>query len=103
MKTASAAKIAAQFNDYLDASREQPVLITRNGKPVALLLAVNDKAEAEQLAVSRPRTLRSIFEEAHEQLQKGEGIPHDQFWREVEQSRHAKRPIRSRGKTSHCA
>ena len=58
MKTASAAKIAAQFNDYLDASRKQPVLVTRNGKPVAVILAVEDKAEAEQLAVRRSRSLR---------------------------------------------
>src|SRR5437660_10530996 len=79
VKTASAAKIAARFNDYLEASREQPVLITRNGKPVAVLLAVHDKAEAEQLAVGRSRSLRSIFEEAHEQLDKGGGIPHDKF------------------------
>jgi prevent-host-death family protein len=98
VKTASAAKIAAQFNDYLEASREQPVLITRNGKPVAVLLAVQNKAEAEQLAVGRSRSLRSIFEEAHEQIQEAGGIPHDQFWREVEQSRRAKRPARSRDK-----
>jgi len=98
VKTASAAKIAAQFNDYLEASREQPVLITRNGKPVAVLLAVNDKAEAEQLAVGRSRSLRSIFEEAHKQIQKGGGIPHDEFWRKVEQSRRAKQPAPSRRK-----
>jgi len=98
VKTASAAKIAAQFNDYLEASRDQPVLITRNGKPVAVLLVVQDKAEAEQLAGGRSRSLRSIFEEAHEQIQAGGGIPRDQFWREVEQSRRAKRPARSRGK-----
>jgi prevent-host-death family protein len=98
MKTASAAKIAAQFNDYLEASREQPVLITRNGKPVAVLLAVQDKAEAEHLADRRPRTLRSVFEEAHEQIKKGGGIPHNQFWREVEQTRRAKQPPRSRGR-----
>jgi prevent-host-death family protein len=98
VKTASAAQIAAQFNDYLEASREQPVLITRNGKPVAVLVAVQDKAEAEQITGSRPRTLRSIFEKAHEQIEQGGGIPHDQFWREVEQKRRAKRPARSRGK-----
>lgn len=98
MKTASAAQIAAQFNDYLAASREQPVLVTVDGKPVAVLLAVQDKAEAEQLAGGRSRSLRSIFEEAHEQIRKGEGIPHDQFWREVEQSRRAKRPAPPRGK-----
>lgn len=98
MKTASAAKMAAQFNDFLEASREQPVLVTRNGKPIAVLLAVQDKAEAEQLASIRSRSLRSVFEEAHEQLQKGGGIPHDQFWREVEQSRTVKRPAPSRGR-----
>jgi prevent-host-death family protein len=98
VKTASAAKIAAQFNDYLEASREQPVLITRNGKPVAVLLAVQDRAEAEQLAGRGSRSLRSIFEEAHEQLQKGEGIPEDQFWREVKQARRAKRRAPARKK-----
>ena len=44
MKSASATRIAAQFNDYLKASREQPVLITRNGKPVAVLLGVHNVA-----------------------------------------------------------
>jgi prevent-host-death family protein len=98
VKTASAAKLAAQFNDYLDASLEQPVLITRNGKPVAVLLAVQDKAEAERLVEGRPRALRSIFEEAHEQIEKGGGIPSDQFWREVEQSRRTRRRARPGGK-----
>ena len=97
MKTASAAKIAAHINDYLEASREQPVLVTHNGKPVAVLLAVEDKAAAKKLA-SRSRTLRSIFEEAHDQIEKGDGIPHDQFWQEVEQARRAKRRAPSRGK-----
>jgi len=90
--------MAAQFNDYLEASREQPVLVTLNGKPVAVLLAVQDKAEAEQLAGGRPRSLQSIFAEAQKQIQKGEGVPQDQFWREVEQARRAKRPPSSRGK-----
>jgi hypothetical protein len=53
---------------------------------VAVLLAVQDRAEAEQIAAGRSRSLRSIFAEAHEQIHKGGGIPHDQVWREVEQS-----------------
>jgi PHD/YefM family antitoxin component YafN of YafNO toxin-antitoxin module len=98
MKTASAAKIAAQFNRYLEASRRQPVLITHNRKPVAILLAVQNRADAKRLAVRGSRSLRSIFEEAHEQLESGHAIPHDQFWREVEQSRNARRAMPSRGK-----
>lgn len=93
MKTASSAKVAARFNEYLEASREQAVLITQNGKPIALLLAVQDQAEAEKLAAGSARSLRSIFKEAHEQLQKGGGIPNEQFWREVAQSRRGKQRV----------
>lgn len=99
MKTASAAKVAAQFNAYLEASREQPVLVTQNGTPVAVLVAVQDKAGAEQLARRGSRSLRSIFQQAHEQLEQGAGIPHDQFWREVEQLRAGKRPPPRRKKS----
>jgi prevent-host-death family protein len=98
MKTVSAAMVAAQFSDYLEASREHPLLITSNGKPVAVLLAVQDNAETEQIAAGHSRSLRSIFMEAHEQLENGAGIPHDQFWREVEKSRRPKpsKPTRKR-------
>jgi hypothetical protein len=44
------------------------------------------------------RALRSIFEEAHEQLQKGGGIPSEKFWGQVEQSRRTGRSNSSRGK-----
>ena len=98
MKTVSAAKVAAQFNDYLEASQEQPVLVTQNGKPVAVLFAVQNRDEAEQLAAGRVRSLRSVLQEAHEQLEQGEGIPHDEFWREVERRRGAKRRASARGK-----
>jgi prevent-host-death family protein len=98
VKTVTAAKIAARFNDYLEASREQPVVVTRNGKPVAVLVAVQNQTEAEQVALGRVRPLRSILKEAHEQLQQGAGIPHDQFWRELEQTRTANQDASARGK-----
>jgi prevent-host-death family protein len=88
MKTASAAKGPAQFDEYLDASQKQPVLVTRNGKPVAVLMAVRDKAEADKLA--SPRSLRSIFQQAHQQIEQGRGIAHEQFWKQVAQTRAAK-------------
>ncbi len=100
MRTASAAKVAARFNHYLEASRRQPVVVTRDGKPVAVLLAVQDEAEAAQFASGRRRSLRSVFEEAHAQLEEGGGIPHDQFWREVERARAAARRPPARRKKS---
>jgi prevent-host-death family protein len=100
LKTASAAKMAAQFDDYLELSRDQPVLVTRNGKPVAVLVAVHNKGEAEQLVAVRKRSLRSVFEEATQQFERGEGIPLDEFWKRREQSRRPKREPKSRGQSS---
>jgi prevent-host-death family protein len=98
VKRVTAAKLAAEFNEYLEASQEQPVLVTRNGKAVAVLLAVRNTKEAEQLAKGRPRTLRSVLKEGHEQIQEGKGIPHDEFWQEVEQARRDNQQASRRGK-----
>ena len=97
MKSASAAKVAARFDDYLQVSREHPVLVTRNGKPVAVLLGVRNKREAEKLA-SPPRSLRSVFKQAHDQIEHGDGIPHEEFWKHVAKSRAAKRKTRPRSR-----
>lgn len=59
---------------------------------------MRNKAESEQFARGRPRSLRSILQEAHEQIEQGGGIPHDQFWQEVEKSRAAKQPGSGRDK-----
>ena len=101
MKTATAAKIAAQFNEFLADSQDGPILVTRNGKPVAMLLAVQDKKEAEQLAASHSRSLRSVFEESQKRIEEEGTIPHDQFWRQVEKSRKAKRPPRAHRNRAH--
>lgn len=90
MKTASAAKVAAQFHEFLDASQEQPVLVTRNGKPVAVLMAVRNKAEAEELVQPRGRTLRSVLQAGSEQIEQTGGIPHEEFWQQVAQYRAAR-------------
>jgi prevent-host-death family protein len=98
LKRVPAAKLAAEFNDYLQASQEQPVLVTRNGKAVAVLLAVRNAKEAEQLAKGLPRSLRSVLKEGQEQIQQGKGIPHDEFWKQVEQGRGDNQPVSRRGR-----
>ena len=84
MKTASAAKIAAQFNDYLDASRTQPVLITRNGKPVAVRLGVDDEDELERLVLAYSPKLQTILNAARERVRSGAGVAHEDFWRDLD-------------------
>lgn len=90
MKIAPVAEVKAKFSAYLKASEKGPIVVTRNGKAVALLLSVSDEDEVERVVLANSPRFQAILEVARQQIREGKGIPHDQFWAEV-QSR-AKRP-----------
>jgi prevent-host-death family protein len=49
MKIASVAEVKARLSSYLKASAAGPVVVTRNGKAVAVLLGVDNDDELERL------------------------------------------------------
>lgn len=57
MKIASVAQIKAQLSAYLKESEEGPVIVTRNGKPVAALLAVRNDEQLEGLVLAHSSPL----------------------------------------------
>ena len=84
MKIASVAEVKAHFSAYLRASEEGPVVVTRNGRPVAVLLAVQDDEELERLLLAYSPRLQRLLEAARRQLRAGKGIDHESFWEEIE-------------------
>ncbi|HTU90050.1 MAG TPA: type II toxin-antitoxin system Phd/YefM family antitoxin [Gemmataceae bacterium] len=84
MKIASVADVKAHLSAYLKESQEGPVIVTRNGKPVAVLLAVTDEDELERLVLAHSPKFQAILEKSVRQIEETGGIPHDVFWREVE-------------------
>ena len=84
MKTASVAEIKANLNAYVRASAKSPVIVTRNGKPVAVLISPSDDDELERLVLGYSAKFRSILKKSKGQIDKGRGIPHDEFWSEIE-------------------
>ncbi len=83
MRIASVAEVKAKLSGYLRMSEEGPVIITRNGKPVAVLLSVTDEEEIERLILAYSPKFQEILELAKQQVQEGKGIQHDEFWDEV--------------------
>lgn len=84
MKFASIAELKARLSAYVKASETGPVIVTRNGKPVALLLNVPDEEELERLVLAYSPRFQSILNDARQQIREGKGIPHDEFWQGVE-------------------
>src|SRR5437667_9081235 len=84
MKIASVADIKAHLSAYLKESAQGPVVVTRNGKAVAVLLAVKDDDELERLVLAHSPKFQAILEKSRRQIDESGGIPHEAFWREVE-------------------
>jgi len=84
MRIAPVAEIKARFSSYLRASETGPVVVTRNGRPVAVLLSVEDDEELERLILAYSPKFQTILQTARQQIREGKGIPHDEFWREME-------------------
>ena len=84
MRVASVTDVASDFAAYLKASEEGPVVVTRNGKPVAVLLQTAGAEELERLLMGHSPKLQAILEAARQRFRAGAGIPHETFWKEVE-------------------
>jgi prevent-host-death family protein len=97
MKVASVAEVEADFSAYLKASQRAPVVVTHNGKPVAILLKAQDPGELERTLMGHSPKLQAILEAARSRFRAGRGIPHETFWQEIEEDTQEK-PKRNRNR-----
>ena len=85
IKIAPVAEVKARLSAYLKASEEGPVIVTRNGKPVAALIPVRDEAELERLILAYSSRFQRILQVARQQIGEGSGIEHEELWQEITQ------------------
>ena len=65
------------------------MIVTRNGKAVAVLLAVPDDDELERLVLAHSPKFQALLDNSRPQIEETGGISHEQFWREVKAESHA--------------
>jgi prevent-host-death family protein len=84
MRIASVADVKTQFSAYLRECRRGPVVVTRNGQPVAALVAILDEDELEDLVLAYSPRFRAILGKASRQIAAGEGLSEEGFWGDEE-------------------
>jgi prevent-host-death family protein len=85
MKIASVADVKSNLSSFLRASETGPVVVTRNGKPVAVIVGVQDEDEIERLLMAYSPRLQAILEQSRKQIRDGDVLSHEEFWAEVEE------------------
>src|SRR5437588_6868514 len=96
MKIASVAEVKSQFSAFLKTTASGPVVVTRNGRPVAVIVGVQDEEDIERLLMSRSPHLRAILERSRQQFRDGQWLSEEEFWSQFEQAQ----PSQGRAKPS---
>lgn len=84
MKIASVADVKAHLSAYLRETQHGPVIITRNGRPSAVLLPIEDEAELERLILAYSPKFRAIIEQSKRSIDTNGGLLHEDFWKAAE-------------------
>lgn len=85
MKIVSLAEVKAKLSAYVhEAKTGGPVVITRNGEAVAVLVVPTDDDDLERLLLSRSARFLELLGRSREKIQAGRGVGHEAFWKAVE-------------------
>ena len=84
MKIAPVADVKARMSTYIhQCEKEGPVVITRNGKAVAVLIAPADEEEMERLILACSPCFQAMLRRSRKSIASGKGLSPTAFWKAV--------------------
>ena len=83
MKIAPLAEVKARFSSYVEECERGPVIVTKNGRPKAVLVAARDEEELERLILAHTPKFMNMLNAAERRIKKGRGIKHAEFWKKA--------------------
>jgi prevent-host-death family protein len=86
MRIAPLADVKARLSAYLDeAETSGPIVITRNGKAVAVLVAPVDDDDLERMLLARSPRFQALLNKSRQSIKAGKGLSRGEFWKTVKQ------------------
>jgi prevent-host-death family protein len=101
MKIAPLADVKARLSAYVDeCGAEGPIVITRNGKPVAVLLVPYDDDDLERLLVERSPRFHALLNRSRQSIKEGKGLSEKDFWKAVRKRAQERKAAAAAGRPS---
>ncbi len=94
MKTVEMAEATASLSDYARKVRQETLIVTRRGKPVAALMPVDARTDLENLVVTTHPTFRAIMERSEARYKAEGGLSTKQVRARLAARRKAGRKVR---------
>ena len=87
MRIVSLADAKTRLSSYIDQAQDSgPIVITRNGKAVAVLVVPIDDDDLEDLILARSPRFQAMLAQSQRSLRAGKVIAEDAFWQIAEDS-----------------
>src|SRR5205823_13688553 len=99
MRIAPLADVKARLMAYVDeCGTEGPIVITRNGKAVAVLLVPNDDDDLERLLLGRSPRFQALLNRSRQSIQEGKGLSEGDFWKAVRKRARERKSVAAAGR-----
>ena len=84
MKIAPLGEVKAKFSAYVQKAKEGPIIVTKNGKPVILMLKIDNDEDLERLLLINSSRFQAMLDAAEKRIQETGGLSHEEVWKQVE-------------------
>lgn len=84
MKIAPLADVKARFSAYVKQLETAPVIVTKNGRPVAVMVGISDEDDLERIMLAISPKLQALLDNAEQRIQDTGGLSHADVWAQIE-------------------
>ena len=84
MNIAPLADVKARFSAYIKQLKTSPVIVTKNGKPVAVMMGISDEDDLERVMLAISPKFQALLDKAEKRIQETGGVSHENVWAQIE-------------------
>jgi prevent-host-death family protein len=84
MNIAPLADVKARFSAYIKQLKTSPVIVTKNGKPVAVMMGISDEDDLERVVLAISPKFQALLDKAEKRIQETGGVSHENVWAQIE-------------------